>query len=233
MKRLRRHPWWGVALIVLVILGLGWYRQVRQDDTPAMEKPQIIDDSDLAAQFSTVHLVGHRLGVKEYDFRFDLVEQIGGETPHIVFSNLVDGKLYGQDGKLQYRIDAGWGKWYEKTEELELEQGVTLLTAKDEVVVGPGFLWRSSPNTLESRGRVTIETPSVAIAADHLWAELGSDESVLTDNVVISDHRGSTLIGDKAVYRGQEEIIEVVGPAEIVVLIGGGEHDQKERKSQG
>ncbi len=220
------------VVIALVAVGIWQYAGTGQEETTTEEKSKIIDpEENLAAAFSSVHVVGRKEGRKQYDFTFDVVEQVEDKVSFAVFSNLVDGKIYGTDGDLQYRVDAGWGKWYESSENLELQQGVELSTADGQVLTGPAFVWRAAEDTIESKGRVDVQTPSAQVQADHIVVDLATDEAVLTDNIIVSDDLGSILTGSKAVYRSKEEILEVMGPAEIEVIIGGARNETKLAKS--
>lgn len=213
----------GAVLGIMVVVGVWYYTQSPQDNSITEEKPRIIDPSEnLAAQFSSVHVVGRKAGRKQYELTFDIIEQIDDKNPFTVFSNLVDGRIYDDDGQLRYQVEAGWGKWYQSTDDLELAQGVTLRTADDEVVTAPAFTWKAADETLLSNGQVTIRTLTSSIEADHMTAHMAKDEVYLKDNVRIVDDSGFTLAGQKAIYRQKHEMVEVFGPAQIEVSIGGG-----------
>lgn len=208
------------AALVLIITAVGVYHW-SQTEPNVPEKPPIIDASEnISAQFSTVRVIGRKQGEKQYDMSFAVVEQLE-DSPVTLFSDLKDGKFF-SSGEVRYLIDAGRGRWYQNTDDLDMFDGVVLRAATGELMTAPALQWKAQEEVLVSLGKVNIQNDQTNIDADAMTAYLSHREVLLEGNVTVVDEGGMVLRGNKALYSEEQQTVELFGPAEIEVDLGGG-----------
>lgn len=215
---------WGRFLVpaaLILVIGVIVVNLWPSQDSTVPEKPKIIGEAEnIAAQFSTVRVIGRKQGERQYDMSFDVVEQLE-DSSITLFSNLKDGTFF-SDGELRYLIDAGSGKWYQDSNDLDMFDGVVLRMTTGGMLMAPALKWKADEEVLVSLGKVNIQKDSTNIDADAMTAYMSDRNVLLEGNVTVLDEGGMVLRGNKALYREDGQMVEVFGPVEIEVDLEGG-----------